>query len=230
VLTVSLSDALAADLTFDVLMRRCSRRSADAASDPVRRGHWTFSWPARARRTAAAGRRADWLRGHYDPGRHSGPAAGRTRRPGRGAVNVPAPTHEERAEYWRACLAAAGEPVSDPALQQLAGRFRLAPEQIADAVALARSSARLPLGGAVAPPAARTLEGSSCASCSPPLAPVRSRARGLAHKIERYTTGRRSCCPTTRSRNCTSCASRSCTGARCSTNGGSAAGSRSAKA
>ena len=58
-------------------------------------------------------------------------------------VNVLVPTHEQRAGHWRACLAAAGEPVNDPTLQQLAGRFRLAPEQIADAVALARSKARL---------------------------------------------------------------------------------------
>jgi hypothetical protein len=58
-------------------------------------------------------------------------------------VNVPAPTHEQRVEYWRACLAAAGEPAKDPVLQQLAGRFRLAPEQIANAVVLARSKARL---------------------------------------------------------------------------------------
>ena len=58
-------------------------------------------------------------------------------------VNVPAPAHGQRVEYWRACLAAAGEPVEDPTLQQLAGRFRLAPEQIADAVTLARSTAQL---------------------------------------------------------------------------------------
>jgi hypothetical protein len=32
-------------------------------------------------------------------------------------VNVPVPTHEQRARCWRACLAAAGEPVDDPALQ-----------------------------------------------------------------------------------------------------------------
>ena len=60
-------------------------------------------------------------------------------------VNVPAPAHKQRVEYWRACLAAAGESVNDPALQQLAGRFRLAPEQITDTVTLARKQ------GAAAP-------------------------------------------------------------------------------
>jgi SpoVK/Ycf46/Vps4 family AAA+-type ATPase len=96
-------------------------------------------------------------------------------------VNVPVPTHKQRVEYWRACLAAAGEPVTDSALQQLAGRFRLAPEQIADAVTLARSKTQLrPVasGGADAEGfELRELFAAARAQSDPAL-------DGLAHKIE----------------------------------------------
>jgi ATP-dependent 26S proteasome regulatory subunit len=96
-------------------------------------------------------------------------------------ANVPAPTHEQRVEYWRAALAAAGEPINDPALHQLAGRFRLAPEQIADAVTLARSNARLrsavPDGADVEVIELHELFAAARAQSDPAL-------DGLAHKIE----------------------------------------------
>ena len=185
VLTVSLSDALAADLTFDVLMRRvldeARTQQAILYAEPLdvllaRQG------PGEPRRLV------DALTGYEGitilagtPVRPPAGLAARAVVP----VNVPAPTHEERAEYWRACLAAAGEPVSDPALQQLAGRFRLAPEQIADAVALARSSARLRLAAAGGTSGGedagglelRELFAAARAQSDPAL-------DGLAHKIE----------------------------------------------
>jgi SpoVK/Ycf46/Vps4 family AAA+-type ATPase len=96
-------------------------------------------------------------------------------------VNVPAPAHKQRVEYWRACLAAAGESVDAPALQQLAGRFRLGPEQIADAVTLARSKAQLrpaaPDSADAGGLALRELFASARAQSDPAL-------DGLAYKIE----------------------------------------------
>lgn len=91
-------------------------------------------------------------------------------------VHVPPPTHEQRAEYWRACLDAAGESVAEPALQQLAGRFRLAPEQIAGAVSLARSreAVHQPAVGGLA---LRELFAAARAQSDPAL-------DGLARKIE----------------------------------------------
>jgi hypothetical protein len=96
-------------------------------------------------------------------------------------VNVPAPTHKQRVAYWRACLAASGESVNDPALQQLAGRFRLTPEQIADAVTLARSKAQLRPGASDGADAEglelRELFAAARAQSDPAL-------DGLAHKID----------------------------------------------
>jgi SpoVK/Ycf46/Vps4 family AAA+-type ATPase len=96
-------------------------------------------------------------------------------------VNVPVPTHKQRVEYWRTCLAAAGESVNDSALQQLAGRFQLAPEQIADAVTLARSKTQLRPGASDGADAEglelRELFAAARAQSDPAL-------DGLAHKIE----------------------------------------------
>src|SRR5262249_5751044 len=75
----------------------------------------------------------------------------------------------------------AGEHINDAALQQLAGRFRLAPEQIADAVTLARSEARLRSalsdGADVEGLELRELFAAARAQSDPAI-------DGLAHKIE----------------------------------------------
>jgi Winged helix domain, variant/ATPase family associated with various cellular activities (AAA) len=139
-LTVSLGDALATGLSFGPLMHRVHDE-------------------ARIQQAIVYAEPLDALLGAADPqplvdvvtgypgvtilvGTPARPPAGLGART-LVSVHVPPPTHEQRAEYWRACLAAAGEPVTEPAVQELAGRFRLAPEQIADAVAMARSGAGL---------------------------------------------------------------------------------------
>jgi hypothetical protein len=61
-----------------------------------------------------------------------------------GVVTVPffVPAYDDRRERWRAELAGAGVALPADDLEQLAGRFRLTYDQIADAVAVAANSAR----------------------------------------------------------------------------------------
>ena len=136
-LTASLGDALATGLPFEPLMRRvhdeARMQQAILYAEPL--DALLDSEPLIDAVTAYEGVTI---------------VAGTSARPPAGLcaralvpVHVPPPAHEQRVEYWRACLGVEGESVEDSALQQLAGRFRLAPEQIADAVALARSRAVL---------------------------------------------------------------------------------------
>ena len=142
-LTTSLGDALATGLPVETLIHRvlgkASTQQAVLYAEPL---------GALLSQQGPAGRQRliDTLTGYQGITILAGTAA----RPPAGLgtravapVNVPAPTHKQRVEYSRACLAAAGESVGDPALQQLAGRFRLVPEQITDRVTLARSKAQL---------------------------------------------------------------------------------------
>jgi SpoVK/Ycf46/Vps4 family AAA+-type ATPase len=102
-------------------------------------------------------------------------------------VPFPIPTDEQRAGYWRASLQAAGIPLAEGELDQLAGRFRLTADQIADAVALADTRARW--RSAAADPLDRAEEGTQA---RPRLADLFEAARdqpdtaldGLATKIE----------------------------------------------
>ena len=63
----------------------------------------------------------------------------------RGVVDVPfpIPSHDDRRSLWRDRLAADGIDLPAPELDQLAGLFRLTPDQIADAVEVARNRSRL---------------------------------------------------------------------------------------
>jgi hypothetical protein len=63
----------------------------------------------------------------------------------RGVVDVPfpIPSHDDRRSLWRDRLAADGVDLPAPELDQLAGLFRLTPDQIADAVEVARNRSRL---------------------------------------------------------------------------------------
>jgi ATPase family associated with various cellular activities (AAA) len=62
-----------------------------------------------------------------------------------GVVDVafPIPSHLDRRSLWRDRLAADGIDLPGPELDQLAGLFRLTPDQIADAVEVARNRSRL---------------------------------------------------------------------------------------
>jgi hypothetical protein len=63
----------------------------------------------------------------------------------RGIVDVPfpLPSHDDRRRLWSDRLAAGGIDLSPPELEQLAGLFRLTPDQIADAVEVARNRSRI---------------------------------------------------------------------------------------
>ena len=56
-------------------------------------------------------------------------------------VRIPFPDFEQRRSHWRSSLDAAGIQLSDDELDALSNRFRLTPDQIAEAVATARNRA-----------------------------------------------------------------------------------------
>jgi ATPase family associated with various cellular activities (AAA) len=62
-----------------------------------------------------------------------------------GLVQIPfaVPAHDERLTVWTAALDAEGVRIAEAEVVQLADRFRLTPDQIADAVAVARNRARM---------------------------------------------------------------------------------------
>jgi AAA+ superfamily predicted ATPase len=109
-----------------------------------------------------------------------------------GTVVVPfaIPDHDGRRAAWEACLTAGGFPAQVDDLDALAGRFRLTPRQIADAVATAcnqaawRAAARL-AGEPDAHPCAAPTFGQLLASAR---AQSGHHLAALAHKIEPAST------------------------------------------
>jgi AAA+ superfamily predicted ATPase len=141
-LRVDLGYALAADIGFDVLVRRIFREArfqqAVLYAEPL-------DLLLSPERVAERQRLTSALAEHDGvtilAGARPGPPRG-LGTPGQLPVPFPIPDDEQRERYWRAELDAAGIALGDEELVTLAGRFRLTPDQIAGAVALARNQAR----------------------------------------------------------------------------------------
>ena len=158
--------------------------------------------------------------------------------PGRrplGVISVPFPIPDfaQRRDYWQANLAAAGITLDAHDLEALAGRFRLTPGQIAEAVATARNHARW-RAAAQAPDQAAPhdpVRNRPSATCSPPPAPSPATTwRRWPTRSSRATPGTTSSCPTTRWPSCARSASGSSIAIVSWTSGASTASCRWAKA
>ena len=141
-LTVDLGYALAADTGFDVLVRKAFREARFQRAVLYAEPFDVLLGPERA---------AEHQQLMTALAEHDGVVimAGTRPKPPRGIgtrgllhVPFPIPTDAQRERYWRAELDAAGIALPDDDLEHLAGRFRVTPDQIADAVALARSLTR----------------------------------------------------------------------------------------
>jgi AAA+ superfamily predicted ATPase len=141
-LSIDLGYALAADTGFPALVGKVFREARLARAVLYAEPFDVLLGPER---DADRQRLMSELAGHDGVTILAGTRAQPPRGPGtHGQLHVPfpVPDDEQRERHWRAELERAGIDLDGDELERLAGRFRLTPDQIADAVALAVNRTR----------------------------------------------------------------------------------------
>jgi AAA+ superfamily predicted ATPase len=184
-LVADLAYAMGADIDFEramkVLFREAWVQSAILYIEPL-------DALLGAERSAEYRRLLDALAEHHGVVILSGSQSAVLRGHGmQGVLKVPfsIPTYDERRRYWQDRLDALGIVIDPIDLAQLAGRFRLAPDQIADAVALAYNRSLWVAAAEEAhPPDDRAVQPSLADLFDAARAQSGDELAGLARKIE----------------------------------------------